>query len=76
MKFGQNPDGSIQQDYSINPELRFTINSQLSGRKEFSEAIKDITELQLESTVEMINLINEKLGDRPRIATTLSIKDD
>ena len=72
MKFGQNPDGSIQQDYSINPELRFTINSQLSGRKEFSEAIKSITELQLESTVEMINLINEKLGDRPQIATTLS----
>jgi len=72
MKFGQNPEGSIQQDYSINPELRFTINSQLSGRKEFSEAIKSITELQLESTVEMINLINEKLGDRPQIATTLS----
>ena len=75
MKFGQNPDGSIRQDYSINPELRFTINSQVSSRKEFSEAIMGFTELQLESTVEMINLINEKLGDRPEIATTLSTKD-
>ena len=74
MKFGQNPDGSIRQDYSINPELRFTINIQVSSRKEFSEAIKGFTELQLESTVEMINLINEKLGDRPQIATTLSTK--
>lgn len=71
MKFGQNPDGSIQQDYSINPELRFTINNQLSGRKWFSEAIKGYTELQLESTVEMINLINEKLGDRPQKAKNL-----
>ncbi len=74
MKFGQNPDGSIRQDYSINPELRFTINNQLRARKEFSEAIESITELQLESTVEMINLINEKLGDRPQRVTTLSTK--
>ncbi|WP_228853531.1 hypothetical protein [Aegicerativicinus sediminis] len=74
MKFGQNPDGSIRQDYSITPELRFTINSQVSSRKEFSEAIKGFTELQLELTVEMINLINEKLGDRPEIDTTLSTK--
>lgn len=63
MKFRSDPDGSIQQDYSIDPELRFTINSQLASRKSFSESILMITELQLESTTELIDLINEILSD-------------
>ena len=76
MKFGQNPDGSIQQDYSIDPVLRFTINSQLTARKDFSVNMESIAELQLESTNEMINLINEKLGNGPQKSITLSTKDD
>lgn len=63
MKFRSDPDGSIQQDYSPDSELRFTINSQLAGRKSFSESILMITELQLESTTELIDLINEILSD-------------
>jgi hypothetical protein len=65
MRFRSNPDGSIQHDYSPDSELRFTINTQLAGRKSFSESILMITELQLESTNKLMNLVDEKLSDSP-----------
>ena len=76
MRFGMNQDESMQKDYTINPELRFTIYSQLGGRKSFSESLLNISQLQLTSTLDLMNRINERLGDRPPIGEVTTDSHD
>jgi hypothetical protein len=76
MKFGLNPDGSMPENHSIDPEERYTITTQLSSRKSYTESLLNISELQLTSTQKLINRINKTLNDRPQITETSSISDD
>jgi len=76
MGFRSNRDGSIIDDHTITSQQHFTITGQVRRRKAASESLLNISELQLTSTLELISLINNTLGNRPPTSGTNTHSDD
>jgi len=61
--FRLNKDGNVDAGYSLSPEQRFTLQSQLFGRRKASESIVRLCKLQLEATEKLIQQIDNSLKD-------------
>lgn len=61
--FRLNNDGSVDASYIMSPEKKFTLQSQLQGRKKSSESIVRLCKLQMEATDKLIQQIDNSLTD-------------
>jgi hypothetical protein len=61
--FRLNNDGSVDAGYIMSPEQKFTLQSQLYGRKRASESIARLCNLQMEETEKLIQQIDNSLTD-------------